>query len=72
MGVGNIVLKLVALVIVAVGVTLIFEARPITKKWFSFGDRNEGAKWIKVVGFVVAVAGSILFMVSWQNWKKEK
>lgn len=64
MEIGNIILKLIAFVIVAIGVTLIFEARPITKKWFSFGDRNEGAKWIKVVGFVVAVAGSILFIMS--------
>ena len=38
----NIIITVIGLVIMAIGVILIFDARNLTKKWFSFGDRNDG------------------------------
>ena len=43
------------MVIATVGVILIYDARPITKKMFSFGDQNDGALGLKVTGFLIIV-----------------
>lgn len=48
------------MVIATVGVILIYDARPITKKMFSFGDQNDGALGLKVTGFLIIVIGKIL------------
>ena len=40
---GQIIIMLIALVLAAIGVVCIFDARLITKKMFSFGDQNEGS-----------------------------
>jgi len=42
------------------GVVLVYDARPITKKMFSFGDQNEGAKGLKMVGFILAIIGGLI------------
>ena len=61
---GQIILRIVAIILVAIGVVCIFDARVITKKIFSFGDQNEGALGLKIVGFVIAIVGaSIIFFV---------
>ena len=51
------------MVIATVGVILIYDARPITKKMFSFGDQNDGALGLKVTGFLIIVIGAILLIV---------
>ena len=56
----EIVLVIIGLILAAIGVTLIYSARNMTKKWFSFGDQNEGVKWIKVIGFVISMMGILL------------
>lgn len=57
------VVTVIGLVIMAIGVICVFDARNLTKKWFSFGDRNDGAKTLKIVGFVLAVIGGIVIIV---------
>lgn len=58
---GQIVIMLIALVLVAMGVVCIFDARLITKKMFSFGDQNEGSMGLKILGFILAIIGAFIF-----------
>lgn len=50
----------IGFILMMLGVIMIYDARKLTKKWFSFGDRNEGVKWLKIGGFLVAVIGILL------------
>ena len=52
----------IGLVVVLAGVILIYDARPITKRIFGFGDQNEGANGLKITGFVLTVIGGLLIM----------
>ena len=42
------------------GVKFIYDARPIVKKYFSFGDKNEAALGLKILGFVLIIIGSLI------------
>ena len=44
------------------GVIFIYDARPITKKMFSFGDQNEATMGLKIMGFVISVIGMALIV----------
>lgn len=48
------------IIIATCGVILIYDARPITKKMFSFGDQNEGALGLKLTGFLITIIGMVL------------
>lgn len=56
------IIKFIGILVLAVGVILIYDARPITKKIFSFGDQNEGTKGLKITGFVISVIGGLMFL----------
>lgn len=56
----KIVVKLIGIIIVLVGVVLVYDARNITKKFFGFGDQNEGTAGLKIVGFVIGVIGGVV------------
>ena len=56
------VFTLIGAIISLVGVVLVYDARPIAKKMFSFGDRNEAAKSLKIVGFILSVIGGLLIV----------
>ncbi len=58
---GQIILMIIALLIITLGVVCIFDARVITKKMFSFGDQNEGSMGLKILGFILAMIGSLVF-----------
>ncbi len=58
---GQVVIMLIALVLVAIGVVCIFDARLITKKMFSFGDQNEGSMGLKILGFILVIIGAFIF-----------
>lgn len=60
----QLVIRLVALVMILVGVILIYDARIITKKFFGFGDQNEGASGLKIIGFILAIVGSLIIYFS--------
>lgn len=47
-------------ILAMIGVILIYDARPITKKMFSFGDQNEAALGLKLTGFLFSIIGMIL------------
>ena len=62
----SIVIKIVGILLVLAGVVLIYDARNITKKFFGFGDQNEGSSGLKIIGFITAIVGGIIiFVVKW-------
>lgn len=56
----KVILKIIALLIILLGVILVYDARMITKKFFSFGDQNEGTMGLKIFGFIFAIIGGII------------
>ena len=60
----KIISALISFIVIMIGVIMIFDARKLTKKWFSFHDQNEGSKWFKIGGFVLAIIGIlVLFFI---------
>ena len=57
-------LKIIAALIVLIGVTCIYDARRLTKKLFSFGDQNEGSMGMKITGFIFCAIGAIMLLLS--------
>lgn len=61
----EIVIKFIAIIIALIGVTLVYDARIITKKIFGFGDQNEAAGGLKILGAILSIIGLlILFFAS--------
>ena len=56
----NIIVKIFALIIILVGVILIYDARILTKKFFGFGDQNEGSFGLKIWGFILSIVGGVI------------
>lgn len=57
-------LFVLGIIIAMFGVILIFDARPITKKMFGFGDQNDATLGLKIIGYVIAIIGaSIIYFV---------
>lgn len=50
---------------VAIGVKMIYDARPIVKMYFSFGDENEATLGMKILGFIISIIGGILIYFNW-------
>ena len=53
-------IKIILLIIIAIGVTAIFDARRIAEKYFSTQDINKQALLLKAVGFLVSVVSTII------------
>lgn len=47
----------IGIILVAIGVKLIYDARPIVKMYFSFGEENEAVLGLKILGFISAIIG---------------
>lgn len=58
----QLIIRLLCLIIILLGVILIFDARSITKRFFSFGDQNEGSSGLKILGFIVVMVSGIILM----------
>ena len=56
----KIIVALISIIIVFLGVILIYDARLITKKFFGFGDQNEGSSGLKMIGFLIAIIGGLI------------
>lgn len=56
----RILLLLIGVIAFAVGVKFIYDARPIVKKYFSTGDKNEATLGLKILGFVLAILGGLI------------
>lgn len=53
-------IKMLLLIIIAIGVTIVFDARKIAEKYFSSSDINKQALLLKAVGFLVSVICAII------------
>ena len=59
MGIGMII-NFVALLLCLVGVVMVYDARQITKRLFGFGDQNQAAWGLNILGFIIAMIGCLL------------
>ena len=57
------IMAIIGTIVVMLGIILIYDARQITKKIFSFGDQNEATLALKVVGFIISIIGGLLIML---------
>ena len=55
------ILKIISLFLILVGVIFIYDARILSTNWFSFGDQNEATSGLKILGFIFAIIGAIIF-----------
>ena len=37
-----------------------YDARILTKRFFSFGDQNDASLGLKILGFLIAIGGALL------------
>ena len=51
----NIFFSVIGTILVWAGAILVFDARPITKKLFSFGDQNEASMGFKFFGTIFSL-----------------
>lgn len=54
------VIKLIALLLAILGVIMVYDARTITRRIFGFGDQNQGALGLKILGFILAIIGALV------------
>ena len=54
--------RLIGALIALAGVIMVYDARLITKKYFSFGDKNEATTGLKMLGTIICAVGGILVM----------
>ena len=57
------ILNYIGIIVLMIGVIFIYDARPITKKRFSFADRNEAALGFKIAGFILSVIGGMMLFI---------
>ena len=57
----QIILKLIGLILALAGVVMVYDARILTNKWFSFGDINDASSGLKILGFIICIIGAIIF-----------
>ena len=60
----NIIIKIIGLAILALGVIMVYDARKISEKRFSFQDRNNSTKILKIVGFGVSILGTVIVIIN--------
>ena len=56
----QLIIKIISLLMILGGIIMIYDARLLTKKYFSFGDQNEATSGIKILGFIIAVIGGLI------------
>lgn len=60
----NMILILIGLIIMAISVTIIYDARIIAEKMFSSNETNETTKVLKIVSFITFLIGAgILYFI---------
>ncbi len=57
------IINCIGLIVLAVGVVCVYDARKITKKFFSTSDINNSTKTVKLVGFIVSLIGGIVVFI---------
>ena len=55
-----VIINFIALLMVLLGVVMVYDARIITKKVFGFGDQNQAALGLKILGFLISIIGTLI------------
>jgi hypothetical protein len=55
-----VILLVVGVVMATIGTVMIYDARILTKRFFSFGDQNDASLGLKILGFLIAIGGALL------------
>ncbi len=58
----QLIINLICIIIILCGIILIYDARTITKKFFGFGDQNEGSTGLKMIGFILCIVGGLIIL----------
>lgn len=53
-------LLFIGVLILVFGIKFVYDARPIVKKYFSFGDKNDATMGLKIFGAIFILIGGIL------------
>ena len=56
----QVILLVVGVVMATLGTVMIYDARILTKRFFSFGDQNDASLGLKILGFLIAIGGALL------------
>lgn len=56
----QVILLVVGVVMATIGTVMIYDARILTKRFFSFGDQNDASLGLKILGFLIAIGGTLL------------
>lgn len=60
----QVIIKIIALIVILIGVILIYDSRIITKRFFGFGDQNEATSGLKILGFMLVIsAGLVIYFL---------
>ena len=54
------ILLAIGVIITVIGVKMIYDARPIVKMYFGFGEENEATNGLKMLGFFMSIIGGML------------
>lgn len=54
------IINFIALGMSLMGVIMVYDARIITRKLFGFGDQNQAAWGLKILGFIIAIVGALI------------
>ena len=57
------IVKFIGIIVLTIGIMFVFDARPIEKKRFGFGDQNEGTKTLKITGFIISIIGGLIVIL---------
>lgn len=55
-------LLFIGMLAIVSGVKFIYDARPIVKKYFAFGQENDATLGIKLIGFLCSLIGFIILL----------
>lgn len=50
----------IGIIVIVMGIKMIYDARPIVKAYFGFGEENEAVRGMKILGFIFTIIGSAL------------
>ena len=56
----QIIWLVVGAIMATIGTVMIYDARILTKRFFSFGDQNDASLGLKILGFLIAIGGALL------------
>lgn len=56
----QVILLVVGAIMATIGTVMIYDARILTKRFFSFGDQNDASLGLKILGFLIAIGGALL------------